>query len=195
MSLWQDDREIIRAILQGRKELFSLLVQRYEDRIFNYIYYLVKQRQEAEDLAQTTFVKVFFALRQYNHTYEFSTWLYSVARNVCLDYFRKRKKQEMDLSLNVSVNGDQDTEMGELLEEDHSPDPLKVVLDAELQEKLRIAIEGLPVKLREVIVLRHLEGRSYEEIAEITRLPVGTVKSYLHRARKKLKEDLRGYVE
>jgi RNA polymerase sigma-70 factor (ECF subfamily) len=191
----QEDREIVREVLNGKKELFALLVHRYEDKIFNYIYYLVKQRQEAEDLAQTTFVKAFFALRQYNHTFEFSTWIYSIARNVCLDYFRKRKKEETDVSLHLMVGDDGDTEMGELLEEDHSPDPLKTVLNDELREKIEKAIESLPLKLREIVVLRHLEDCSYEEIAQIMNLPVGTVKSYLHRARKKLKERLEEYLE
>ncbi|MGC8777335.1 MAG: RNA polymerase sigma factor [Candidatus Caldatribacteriaceae bacterium] len=190
----QEDREIVREVLNGKKELFELLVHRYEDKIFNYVYYLVKQRQEAEDLAQTTFVKAFFALRQYNHAYEFSTWIYSIARNVCLDYFRKRKKEEVDVSLNVSVGESGDTEMGELVEEERSPDPLKAVLNEELREKIERAIEDLPLKLREVVVLRHLEDCSYEEIAQIMNLPVGTVKSYLHRARKKLKEWLGDYL-
>ena len=191
----QEDREIVREVLNGKKELFALLVHRYEDKIFNYIYYLVKQKQEAEDLAQTTFVKAFFALRQYNHAYEFSTWIYSIARNVCLDYFRKRKKEEADVSLHIVVGDDGDTEMGELMEEDHSPDPLKTVLNDELREKIEKAIASLPLKLREIVVLRHLEDCSYEEIAQIMNLPVGTVKSYLHRARKKLKEWLEEYLE
>lgn len=191
----QEDREIVREVLNGKKELFALLVHRYEDKIFNYIYYLVKQKEEAEDLAQTTFVKAFFALRQYNHAYEFSTWIYTIARNVCLDYFRKRKKEDVDLSLNVTVSEDGDTEMGELIEEDHSPDPLRTILNEELRGKIEKAIERLPVKLREIVVLRHLEECSYEEIAQIMDLPVGTVKSYLHRARKKLKEWLEEYLE
>jgi RNA polymerase sigma-70 factor (ECF subfamily) len=93
------------------------------------------------------------------------------------------------------VGDDGDTEMGELLEEDHSPDPLKTVLNDELREKIEKAIESLPLKLREIVVLRHLEDCSYEEIAQIMNLPVGTVKSYLHRARKKLKEWLEEYLE
>lgn len=191
----QEDREIVREVLNGKKELFALLIHRYEDKIFNYIYYMVKQKEEAEDLAQTTFVKAFFALRQYNHAYEFSTWIYTIARNVCLDYFRKRKKEDVDLSLNVTVSEDGDTEMGELIEEDHSPDPLRTILNEELRGKIEKAIERLPVKLREIVVLRHLEDCSYEEIAQIMDLPVGTVKSYLHRARKKLKEWLEEYLE
>ncbi|NSW75749.1 MAG: sigma-70 family RNA polymerase sigma factor [Candidatus Atribacteria bacterium] len=191
----QEDREIVREVLNGKKELFALLIHRYEDKIFNYIYYMVKQKEEAEDLAQTTFVKAFFALRQYNRAYEFSTWIYTIARNVCLDYFRKRKKEDVDLSLNVTVSEDGDTEMGELIEEDHSPDPLRTILNEELRGKIEKAIERLPVKLREIVVLRHLEDCSYEEIAQIMDLPVGTVKSYLHRARKKLKEWLEEYLE
>ncbi|MEN3185341.1 MAG: sigma-70 family RNA polymerase sigma factor [Atribacterota bacterium] len=191
----QEDREIVQEVLNGKKELFALLVHRYEDKIFNYIYYMVKQKEEAEDLAQTTFVKAFFSLRQYNHAYEFSTWIYTIARNVCLDYFRKRKRGDVDLSLNFAVSEDGDTEMGELIEEEHSPDPLRTVLNEELREKIEKAIERLPLNLREIVVLRHLEDCSYEEIAQIMDLPVGTVKSCLHRARKKLKEWLEGYLE
>ncbi|MGQ9748144.1 MAG: RNA polymerase sigma factor, partial [Candidatus Caldatribacteriaceae bacterium] len=184
---FSEDREIVREVLNGKKELFAFLITRYQVRIFNYISYLVKQKEEAEDLAQTTFVKAFFALRQYNHAYEFSTWIYSIARNVCLDYFRKRKEGETDTSLNLTVGDDGETEMGELIEEEHSPDPVEVILNEELRERIEQAIEQLPVNLREVVILRHVEDFSYKEIAQIMKLPVGTVKSYLHRARKRLK--------
>lgn len=189
------DREIVKEVLNGKKELFTLIVSRYQDRIFNYISYLVKQKEEAEDLTQATFVKAFFALRQYNHEYEFSTWIYSIARNVCIDYFRKRKKGDMGASLNVTMGDDGETEMGELIEEERSPDPVQIILNEELRERLEWAIEQLPVDLREVVILRHMEDFSYKEIAQIMKLPLGTVKSYLHRARKRLKEWLSEYLQ
>ncbi|HXL01959.1 MAG TPA: sigma-70 family RNA polymerase sigma factor [Candidatus Atribacteria bacterium] len=189
----KSDRELITEVLNGNEDLFYFLVRRYEKQILNYIYRLVKQREEAEDLAQETFTKAFFALRQYDHTYEFSTWLFRIALNVCRDYFRRRKIAFF--SLNTPVGEEEETEWGELIEQNSFPDPDGELDNRELRRELEKAIDHLPLKFKEVIVLRHLEGLSYSDISEITNLPAGTVKTYLHRARKKLQKELKKYLD
>lgn len=180
----RSDREIIQDVLNGNKDLFEVLVARYEKSIFNYIYGLVRQRQEAEDLTQEAFVKAFFALQTYNCSFEFSTWMYRIARNVCLDYFRRQKIRSF-LSLNAPV-GEEEGEFGDFLAD--GKDPEEGILKGELLERLSKAIGELPLKFREVIVLHYVEELPYEEIAKILNLPVGTVKTYIHRAKGKLKE-------
>jgi|UniRef100_A0A7V3YFH4 RNA polymerase sigma-70 factor (ECF subfamily) len=183
--MWeQSDREIIQEVLNGNKDLFAVLVARYEKPIFNYVYGLVRQRQDAEDLTQEAFVKAFFALRTYRDSFEFSTWMYRIARNVCLDYFRRQKIRSF-FSLNTPV-GEEEDELGDFLPE--GKDPEEGVLKEELLERVSQAVGQLPLKFREVIVLRYVEELSYEEIARILDVPVGTVKTYLHRAKAKLRE-------
>jgi RNA polymerase sigma-70 factor (ECF subfamily) len=181
----RSDREIIQDVLNGNKDLFEILVARYEKSIFNYIYGLVRQRQEAEDLTQEAFVKAFFALQTYNCSFEFSTWMYRIARNVCLDYFRRQKIRSF-LSLNAPVGEEEEGEFGDFLTD--GKDPEEGVLEGELLERLSGAIGKLPLKFREVIILRYVEDLPYEEIARILNLPMGTVKTYIHRAKGKLKE-------
>lgn len=189
----KSDGEIVTEVLNGNGDLFYFLIRRYEKPIFNYIYRLVKHREEAEDLAQETFTKAFFALHQYDHTYEFSTWIFRIALNVCRDYFRRKKF--LFFSLNTPVGEEEETEWGDLIEQNSFLDPDGELNNQELREELEKAIDHLPLKFKEVIILRHLEGLSYNDISEVTNLPVGTVKTYLHRARKKLREELKDYLD
>ncbi len=187
------DREIVNEVLQGNTELFQLVIYRYQKAIFNYIYRMVKHRQEAEDLAQETFVRVFSKLKRYDHTYEFSTWVYRIALNVCRDFFRKKKF--FFFSLQNPVGEEEESEFADFIEQESFCDPDGVILNQELKLEIERAIMRLPVKFREIIVLRHIDGLSYEEIANVTSLPIGTVKTYIYRARKKLQEDLKRYLE
>ncbi len=189
----KSDGELVTEVLNGNDDLFYFLIRRYEKPIFNYIYRLVKHREEAEDLAQETFTKAFFALHQYDHTYEFSTWIFRIALNVCRDHFRRKKF--LFFSLNTPVGEEEETEWGDLIEQNSFLDPDGELSNQELREELEKAIDHLPLKFKEVIILRHLEGLSYNDISRITNLPVGTVKTYLHRARKKLREELKDYLD
>ncbi|MEN3203051.1 MAG: sigma-70 family RNA polymerase sigma factor [Atribacterota bacterium] len=186
--MWeQSDREIVREVLNGNQDLFSILVARYERPIFNYVYGMVRHRQDAEDLTQEAFVKAFFALKTYKDSFEFSTWMYRIARNVCLDYFRRQKIRSF-FSLNTPVGEEKEGEVEDFLPSDK--DPEEGVLEGEILERVSQAVEKLPWKFREVIVLRYIEELPYEEIAQILGIPVGTVKTYLHRAKEKLREIL-----
>ncbi|MDK2896456.1 MAG: polymerase sigma-70 factor, subfamily [Candidatus Atribacteria bacterium] len=192
MAEWED-REIINQVLQGNSQLFTLLVEKYQKSIFNYVFRLVRQRQEAEDLAQETFVKAFFALPQYDNSYQFSTWIFRIALNLCRDYFRKKKLPF--LSLHEPIGDDENGELEDMIEQQAFLDPDGEILNQELRTKLEKAIDQLPLKFKEVVILRHLENLSYEEIAQVTGLPIGTVKTYLHRARKALRKELRKYLD
>lgn len=188
--MWeQSDREIVREVLNGNPDLFEVLVARYEKPIFNYVYGMVRHRQDAEDLTQEAFVKAFFALKTYKESFEFSTWMYRIARNVCLDYFRRQKIRSF-FSLNTPVGEEEEDEIGDFLPS--GKDPEEGVLEGELLERVSEAVGKLPWKFREVIVLRYVEELPYEDIAQILGVPVGTVKTYLHRAKLKLKEMLGG---
>lgn len=188
--MWeQSDREIVREILNGNPDLFEVLVARYEKPIFNYVYGMVRHRQDAEDLTQEAFVKAFFALKTYKDSFEFSTWMYRIARNVCLDYFRRQKIRSF-FSLNTPVGEEEEDEIGDFLPS--GKDPEEGILEGELLERVSEAVGKLPWKFREVIVLRYVEELPYEDIAQILGVPVGTVKTYLHRAKLRLKEMLGG---
>ncbi len=187
------DREIINEVLDGNTEIFQLIIFRYQKVIFNYIYRMVKHRQEAEDLAQETFVRVFSKLKRYDHAYEFSTWIYRIALNVCRDFFRRKKF--FFFSLQNPVGEEEESEFADFIAQESFSDPDGVILNQELKLEIEKAILRLPVKFREIIVLRHIDGLSYEEIANVTSLPIGTVKTYIYRARKKLQDDLRKYLE
>ncbi|HSV30813.1 MAG TPA: sigma-70 family RNA polymerase sigma factor [Atribacteraceae bacterium] len=189
----RNDRDIVNEVLNGNAELFCLLIHRYEKAIFNYIYRMVKQKQEAEDLAQETFVRVFSKLRKYNNTYEFTTWIYRIALNVCRDSFRK--KRLVFFSLQNPVGEEEESELEDFIEQASFQDPDGDVLNQELRLEIERAIERLPLKFREIIVLRHIENLSYEEIAAVTGLPIGTVKTYIYRARKRLQDDLQRYLD
>ncbi|MCX6089745.1 MAG: sigma-70 family RNA polymerase sigma factor [Atribacterota bacterium] len=187
------DREIITKVLNGDTDLFCLLVRKYEKQIFNYIFRMVRMRQESEDLAQDTFTKAYSSLKKYDDSYEFSTWVYRIALNVCRDFFRRKKF--FFFSLQGPVGDEEDSELEDFIPQDSFLSPDGIVLNQELRIHLEEAIKSLPLKFREVIVLRHIDDLSYEQISDITGLPVGTVKTYLHRARKKLQENLRNYLD
>jgi RNA polymerase sigma-70 factor (ECF subfamily) len=187
------DREIIFEVLNGNRDFFCFLVKKYERPIFNYIFRMVRSKPDAEDLAQDTFVKAFSALNKYDDSYEFSTWIYRIALNVCRDYFRKKKI--FFFSLSSPIGDEEESELEDFIPQDSFHNPDDVLLNQELRLSLEKAIRDLPLKFREVIVLRHLEGLSYDEISTVTGLPVGTVKTYLHRARKKLQDELGELLE
>ena len=152
---------------------------------------MVKNVQDAEDLTQEAFIKAFNSLASFNEEYAFSTWLYKIATNNCIDYFRKRKLQMYSLDKPIQYK---DSEL-----QHEIPDPdfnaEKTILTSERNQLIREAIETLPKKYYIAIVLRHTEEKSYEEIAAILKLPLGTVKARIFRARemlnKALKEKLR----
>lgn len=161
-----------------------MLLKRYQIPIINYVYRMMGNYDTAVDLSQEVFLKVYLSLDKYDKTYKFSTWLYKIASNQTIDYLRKKK-------LNVvSIDHVPDSEEeGRPFEiPSNNPGPEELFFSKDLQERIESLLETLPEDYKELLVLRHVNGLSYNEIAEVTNLPLGTVKNRIFRARRELKE-------
>lgn len=183
------DEELVRAVLDGDQDAFGELVERYQGRLVNYLYRLLRNTDEAHDVAQEVFLKVYQALDRFDPRYRFSTWLFRVGQNAAIDLIRKRR-----LKL-VSLHRQDDGEEGRDWELP-SPDrgPYREVRNLERGEAIRQAIDGLPDEYRELISLRHFGELSYDDIARLKEMPLGTVKNKLFRGRQMLKEQLASFL-
>mgnify|MGYP006279699905 CR=1 FL=1 len=178
------DRKLVEAVRKGRPEMFGRLVERHQDRIYNSVYYMVSNREDAEDLAQEVFLKAYDNIHSFRQEAKFGTWLFGIMLNTVRSYWRKQSRRSSKLRLDHG-------EDGETIDVEAEVDgPVKSSLRAERVQQVREAIDRLKHDLREVIVLRDIEGMTYEEIAEALDVPMGTVKSRLYRARNSLKEKL-----
>ncbi|MEO8274662.1 MAG: sigma-70 family RNA polymerase sigma factor [Thermoanaerobaculia bacterium] len=188
-TLEPTDEELVRSILVGDRERFELLVERYQTRLVNYLYRMVRNLDEAHDLTQEVFIRVYQALDRYDSQYRFSTWLFRVAQNAAIDVIRKRRIQLVPISRRVDEAGEATVDL-EL--PDGQPTALDKLEGRELDASIRAAIDALPWEYRELILLRHYGELAYEEIAEVKAMPLGTVKNKLFRARQMLKLQLVG---
>jgi len=184
------DAELVAAVLKGEQELFSDLVQRYQGRLVNYLFRLLRSTQEAEDLAQEVFFKLYQALDRFNPQYKFSTWLFRIAQNAAIDRIRKRRLQLV--SMDRQGSGDEDLGTWEFASPD--PGPYRDLRNLERGEAIQQAIDSLPWDYRELIVLRHYGELSYDEIAKLKDMPLGTVKNKLFRGRQMMKENLHDFL-
>ena len=171
----------------GREAAYRELVRRYERPVFALLYRMVRDRELAEDLAQETFVKALNAIDSYRPEFKFSSWIFKIANNAAIDHLRRR---ELDT---LSLDGSPHAETPEAMQATalqigaRQESPLDAVEARELGGAIEAAIGRLRPEYRSCILLRHVEGRAYEEIAEILDLPLGTVKTYIHRARNELR--------
>ena len=185
----------IEAFLAGDRSAFDKLVLRHQDRVFNVCYRLLGDYEEASDCAQETFVKVYRALKDFRFGSSFSTWLYAIAVNTCknklnsAEYRRRKRMVPLDDPPGNSTGGATVREL-----EDPAPSPLAQLTEKERERLVQEAIDELPHDARMVVVLRDVEGLSYEEIVQATGYNMGTLKSKLARARQQLKEKLKGVV-
>ena len=184
------DADLVAAILKREQELYSDLVQRYQGRLVNYLYRLLRSTQEAEDLAQEVFFKIYKALDRYDPKYKFSTWLFRVAQNAAIDQIRKRRL----LLVSMDRQGSSDDDLGTWEFASSDPSPYGDLRNRERGEAIQVAIDGLPWDYRELIVLRHFGELSYDEIAKLKEMPLGTVKNKLFRGRQMMKERLRDFL-
>jgi RNA polymerase sigma-70 factor (ECF subfamily) len=187
-----DDRSLVDRILGGERDLFNALVSRYEKRIINYVYRITHRYEEAHDLAQEIFVKVYLALDRYDPKYQFSTWLFRIAQNSAIDALRKKSISEVPLS-RPSTEDEPSGKEREFADDGISP--YRALKNKQLSAAIDDAVGKLPPDYRELIQLRHFAELSYEEIASMKKLPLGTVKNKLFRARNLLKEALGSFVE
>jgi len=184
------DADIAALAKQGRESAFRELVRRYERPVFSLIYRMVRDREIAEDLAQDTFIKVLNNIDRYRPEFKLSSWLFKIANNVAIDHLRKRQLEtvSMEGSPHAATAAEVEATSFEIAADQESP--LDEMEARELGSSIERAIAGLRPEYRSCIMLRHVEGRSYEEIAAILVLPLGTVKTYIHRARHELREAL-----
>jgi RNA polymerase sigma-70 factor (ECF subfamily) len=181
------DEEIVARVLSGQEHLFETLVRRYQTRILSHVARMVGSREDALDLSQEIFLKVFGALDRFNPEFRFSTWLFRIAGNAAIDHLRKRKPRTIPLETT-----DSDGHVSSPEYKSSDLDPFGRLRNTERGDAIARAIADLPAEFRELIAMRHFTGFSYEEIAEIKNMPLGTVKNKLFRARAVLKERLAG---
>ncbi len=187
--LESDERGLIARCKLRDADAFNEVVLRYQERILNVLCRMTGDYQIALDLCQETFLKAYRAIGSFEERSALSTWLYRIAANLCLSHRRSRRRRpETSLEGGVSPDGE---DMPRHEVPDGSGEPSATLEVRERREKVRGMIEELDPEFRSVVVLRDMEGLSYEEIAEILGCPVGTVRSRLHRARLELKEKLR----
>src|SRR6266852_4860145 len=183
-AIEQDDLLLVAFSKNGDQEAFAQLVQRYQRRIFNLVYRMLQQYEEASEITQETFLAAWQGLPSFRGDARFATWLYRIAYNCALKQLETRKR---DRALQAALQAEQALE---------SEDTYKSA-DAQIDEHERQAfvqehLSRLPAKYRAVLILRHLQDMTYEEMAEILTMPVGTIKTHLFRARNLLKERLQG---
>ena len=163
------------------------LVRRYERPVFSLLFRMVRNRELAEDLAQETFIKVLNALDSYRPEYKFSSWVFKIANNAAIDHLRRRELDTLSLEGSPHADTPQMVEATALQIGEKAETALEAVVHKELGGEIERAIAKLRPEYRTCILLRHVEGCAYEEIAEILSLPLGTVKTYIHRARNELR--------
>jgi RNA polymerase sigma-70 factor (ECF subfamily) len=181
------DQEVVRHAVIGREAAYRELIRRYQRPVFSLVYRMVRDRELAEDLAQETFVKVLNAIDSYRPEYRFSSWIFKIANNAAIDHLRRRGLDTLSLDGSPHAETPDAIEATSLQIGDSAESALDEVANRELGAQIEEAINQLRPEYRSCIILRHIEGRPYEEIAEILDLPLGTVKTYIHRARNELR--------
>lgn len=181
------DQDVVAEAIGNHQWAFRELVRRYERPVFSLIYRMVRDRELAEDLAQDTFVKVFNALPSYKPKYKFSSWIFKIANNATIDHLRRKHPDTLSLEGAPHATSADAREATALQLADAGESPLDEVEAREIGDRIAAAIGQLRPEYRSCILLRHVEDKSYEEVSEILGLPLGTVKTYIHRARHELR--------
>jgi RNA polymerase sigma-70 factor, ECF subfamily len=193
-SLSQREIEmLVERARQGDRTAFGQLVNEYKDKIYNYVARMLNDPYEAEDVTQEAFLRAYKSLPRFRGASSFHTWLYRIASNLAIDVVRKRKRQDPTFSLDEPLESDDGDYERELPDETGGPEDRTST--RETRVAVRRAIMDLPEKLRDVMILYELQGETYEDIADILDVPLGTVKSRLFNARNRLKDSLQELVE
>jgi RNA polymerase sigma-70 factor (ECF subfamily) len=184
------DQEVVRQAREGHEAAYRELIRRYQRPVFSLIYRMVRDRELSEDLAQETFVKVLNAIDRYRPEFKFSSWVFKIANNAAIDHLRKKELDTLSLEGGPDAVTPERIEATALQIGDSGESPLDELEARELGSAIERAIAQLRPEYQTCIILRHVEGRPYDEIAEILGLPLGTVKTYIHRARAELRDML-----
>ena len=184
------DADVVALAQRGREDAFRELVRRYERPVFTLIIRMVRDSATAEDLAQDTFIKVLNHIDKYRPEFKLSSWLFKIANNVAIDHLRRRQVDTVSMSGSAHAGTPAEVEATSFDVASGDESALDELQAKELGSAIEVAIARLRPEYRSCILLRHVEGRSYEEIAATLDLPLGTVKTYIHRARHELRESL-----
>jgi RNA polymerase sigma-70 factor (ECF subfamily) len=176
------DGELIEKAISGRELGFEELVNRYQRQITSYVYRMLNNYDAALDVTQEVFIKVYNSLDKYSSEYKFSTWLYRIAHNAAIDHMRRNSVPQQSLDIETKDGTYQ------LQIESPQPNPEQMRERSEWRTEIESVVKCLPTVYRELILLRHAQDLSYDEIAEVTELPLGTVKNRLFRAREMMRE-------
>ncbi|HEX9730192.1 MAG TPA: sigma-70 family RNA polymerase sigma factor [Gemmatimonadales bacterium] len=189
----QTDSEVVAAYLAGDHMAFDRLVERYQRRLLNFVYRTIGDRERGEDLVQEVFIRVHRHLHRFDQTKKFSTWIYTIASNLAKNELRNRSRNPLVLFQTIKKHWEADHRPLQFEDSHYRPDDL--FRKRHLRELVEWAVAQLPEHHRIVFVLRELEGKTYEEIAEITDCNLGTVKSRLNRARHRFAQVIEPYVD
>jgi RNA polymerase sigma-70 factor (ECF subfamily) len=176
------DDELIRLCKAHDEDAFASLLERYKSRVFSLAYRMVGHQQEAEDVAQEAFIHAYRAMDTFRLGDKFSSWIYRITANLAIDHLRKRRHREVSIDAPVSPDTDMYIQLPDITQ-----DPERRAVEAEFKAVVEKAISELSPAYKAVVVLRHVNNLAYEEIAEVLRIPLGTVKTRLFRAREILK--------
>jgi RNA polymerase sigma-70 factor (ECF subfamily) len=183
------DERLVELALDGDEDAFGFLVRRYQRRLTAFLSQLVGDIELARELSQEAFIRAWSALERFDPRYRFSTWLFRIAHNLGIDQLRRRRLQTMPL-----YRTDSDGDEVEVIVPDNAKDPLGHLQNRVLATELRQVIDGLRPEYRELVLLRHFGGLSYQEIADFTDMPLGTVKNKLFRAHSVLRKALTDFL-
>jgi len=186
-----DDRELVSRTLHGDRKAFEMIIRRHQQPLFNYIGRQVGEQELALDFTQEVFLRAYASLSSFRPEFKFTTWLYRIASNFIIDHWRKKRLPL--LSLDQPLNPEDENSCLEAA--DPAPSLTDKLEKAELRARIERNLKNLPAELRELFVLRHVSGFSYEEIAEIKKQPIGTVKSKVFKAKEMLRRLLGGISE
>jgi len=184
------DQEVVERASAGGEAAYRELVRRYQRPVFSLIYRMVRDRELSEDLTQETFVKVLNAIDRYRPEYKFSSWIFKIANNAAIDHLRRRELDTLSLDGGPDATTPDQVQATRLQLGDAAESQLDELEARELGTQIERAIGALRPEYRSCIIMRHVEGRAYDEIADVLDLPLGTVKTYIHRARAELRESL-----
>ena len=186
------DLSLVERCRASDESAFNEVVARYKAKVYNYVYRMTGSAEDAEDLTQEVFLRMYTSIDSFRGQSSLSTWLFRIASNLCVDRFRRTKTRTPAYSLDEPIPGSEREGSHEV--PDSTYEPQRLLENVEMAEQIQLGLAQLPEKLRAALILHDVEGLPYEEIAQIVGCPLGTVKSRLFNARMQLREKLSGYL-
>jgi RNA polymerase sigma-70 factor (ECF subfamily) len=183
----RENHDIIQKILNGEKDAFSQIVNKYQNALYGIIFKMINNKDEADDIVQETFMKAFSSIQTFDEKYSFATWLFKIGTNNCIDHLRKRKINS--ISVNAVLPNEEGESSFELPDLTYEAD--RSIIEEQKKKLIEDAINSLPEKYAIIIQMRHQEDKTYEQISKELNMPIGTVKAHIFRAREMLNKYLK----